>query len=102
MPLRRTKTYQVVTAAAAPSIRPVPENPRRVAIFVQNTGVNPGVMRFGGATAGNGSDIAFATLATLILNQADTCPLESLNFSSVLATTWCVMETVDGEAQGNG
>lgn len=94
MPLRRTKTYQVVTAAAAASTRPVPENPGRIALLVQNTSANPGNMRFGGPTLNNGSDLLFAAGAVMRWDQSDTCPTDSLNFSSTLAASWSVVETI--------
>lgn len=97
MPLRRTKTYQVVTAAGAASTRPVPENPKRVGFVIQNTGANPGLLRFGAPVASNGSDLTIAAGDRFTWNQADTCPLESMNFASTLTTTWCVMEIVGGE-----
>lgn len=93
---RKTKTYPVVTQAGGASIQPVPQNPSRIALFVQNTSVNPGLMRLGDPTQGQGSDILFAAGAFILWDQPDSCPLEALNFSSVLLATWCVMETIPG------
>jgi hypothetical protein len=92
---RKSKTYQVVTQAGAASIRPVPENPHRIGLFIQNTSANPGLVHLGAATAMNGSDILFAAGQIVRWDQGDTCPVEGVNFSSTLQVTWCVIETID-------
>jgi hypothetical protein len=99
MPAPRTKTYLVKVAAGVnPTTPPVPTNPRRVGLFIQNTGGTPGLMRFADPVKGDGSDIAVAAGAILPpWTQADTTPREAINFFSQNGTTFCVMETVEGD-----
>lgn len=95
MPALRTKQYLVASPAAGPSTSPGPMVPNRATLRFQNTGANPGLFRFGGATRGDGSDLTVAAGATVSYDQdASTCPKESLNFSSVAGTTWAVIEGV--------
>lgn len=94
MPARKSKHYPAVTGPNADTDPVVPANERRVALFIQNTGANPGLVRFAGATQGNGSDMAFPAGFVQRWDQADTTPLESISVSSAAATTWCIIETV--------
>lgn len=96
MPLRSAKTYTVVTPAAVTNAAPVPQNPKRLAIRIQNTGANAGLARFGGPVQTNGSDMLFAAGASEKWDQEGTFPLESINFYSLLGTTWSVVEVVEG------
>jgi hypothetical protein len=93
---RQTKTYLGVSQASAQlvSISPVPTNPRRLGLMIQNTGLNPGFCRFGAPVTGNGSDLLFAPGAVIKWDQSDTVPLESINLASIAGTTWCLMETI--------
>jgi hypothetical protein len=91
---RTTKTYVVATGPNASTAAVVPANPFRIAVFIQNTGANPGLARFGGPVQANGSDMAFTAGQSQKWDQADTCPQDALTFQSTAATTWCVIETV--------
>lgn len=95
MPALRTKQYGIVSTAAATSVRPGPAVPNRRYLMIQNTGANPGLFRFGGSTRGDGSDMLFAAGTGVILSTESVCPIEDLNFSSVLGTTWSVIEGVE-------
>jgi hypothetical protein len=101
MPAVRTKQYLVVTTAGAgaltgPNVRPAPAGPVRVSLLIQNTGANPGLFRFDGAVRNDGSDITVAAGAFLPIfwSEGTACPNESLNFASLLATKWAVIEGV--------
>lgn len=94
---RTAKTYTIVSAALDTKAAPVPQNPKRLAIRIQNTGAQPGLARFGGPVQGNGSDMLFAAgSAPEKWDQEGTCPLESINFYSAAGTTWSVTEIVEG------
>lgn len=95
-PSRTTKTYTVVTAALDTKTAPVPANPKRLAVRIQNTGGSAGLARFGGPVQANGSDMLFAAGASEKWDQQGTFPLESLNFYSLGGTTWSVVEVVEG------
>lgn len=93
MPALKTKQYLVLTQAGAASFSPGPAVPERRYLAIQNTGANAGRFRFGGATRADGSDVAFAAGALVIFSPTpDLCPIESLNFSSLLGTSWSVIE----------
>lgn len=94
MPARKTKTYTVVSGPGATTQASVPENPKRIGLFMQNTGGTLGIARFGGPTQGNGSDMQFSAGKDIKWDNPDTCPQESINVSSAAALTWCVIETV--------
>lgn len=93
---RNSKTYfvQTGTTGADPSVPPVPTNPARIGLIIQNTGANPGVLRFGGPPQGAGKDLAFSAGQREPWLQSDTTPLEAIYFLSAAATTWCVVEIV--------
>lgn len=99
MPVRN-KHYPLATAAGGGSSRPLPANDKRVSIAIQNTGTNPGQYRFGDSNQGPGPDFTLIAGGFVKWDQADTCPTEGLNLSSVLATTWAVMEGVDQAKTG--
>lgn len=87
----------VATAAASieatGSKRVAPGNPNRTLLLIQNTGANPGFLRFSEACKGDGSDILLAAgSAPLVWDQADTCPVEAVNLASILGTTWAINE----------
>lgn len=90
---RKTKTYPAVTGPGTPTDAICSENPTRLAIFVQNTGANPGILRFGTPTQQT-ANIAVAAGAWFNWDQADTSPQEAVFVQSQLATTWTIMETV--------
>lgn len=89
------KHYPLASAAGGANTRPLPANDKRVSIVVQNTGGNPGQVRFADPTQGVGFDFTLAPGDTFKWDQADTCPTEALNLSSTYGTTWAVMEGVD-------
>lgn len=92
--MRSTKTYLAISGPTQTTRAPVlPTNPARLALFIQNTGANPGLVRFGGPTQGNLSDILFAAGAWIKWDRPDSCPLEAVAVSSAAATAWCIMET---------
>ena len=91
MPVRN-KTYPLTTAAGAASTRPVPTNPNRVSLIIQNTGANPGQVRFAEPGQGVGADMLWVAGFIFKWDQADTCPKEAINVSSTLATTWVIVE----------
>jgi hypothetical protein len=88
------KPYNVTSVAAAPSQQPVPANPKRVSLIIQNTGANVGYVRFGTSTQGVGLDFEWTAGFLLKWDQADTCPKEGINLSSVAGTTWAIMEGI--------
>lgn len=95
MPARNAKTYSFTTLAGATATRPLPENPNRVSLMIQNTGANLGNVRFGAPVQAPGSDLAFAPGAIVKWDFPETCPLESVNLFSTASTTWCIVEGTD-------
>lgn len=96
MPARNTKTYLATTGPGASQDAVVPNNIARIALKVQNTGSNPGRMRFAGQPQGGGSDILIAPGEWPPgFDQADTCPQEGVFLASDFKTTWLILETVD-------
>lgn len=91
MPVRN-KTYPLATAAGGVSVRPLPSNPNRVSLIIQNTGANPGQVRFAEPNQGVGADMLWVAGFLFKWDQADNCPTEAINLSSVLATTWVIVE----------
>lgn len=92
---RQTKTYPAVSGPNASTAAVLPANPKRIGLFIQNTGANPGNRRFGGPVQGVGGDALLTTGQFHQWDQKDSCPLESVSVGSVLATTWVIEETVD-------
>lgn len=95
---RRTKTYggiaPVDSNTAQTSVYVAPGNPDRSMLLVQNTGANIGLLRFGGAVLGDGSDTSFDPGAGLLFDRATTCPEASIYIGSVLGTTFSFTEQV--------
>lgn len=87
-----TKQYVVVCAAAAKSKRAAPDLKNRMSLYIQNTGANAGLVRFGSDCRGDGGDILLASGNALKWDIPETTPNESLNFMSVAGTTFCVYE----------
>ncbi len=86
-----TKQYRVMCAAGGANVRPSAAKPNRVLFQIQNTGSHLGLFQWDentGSTPG----------AELILLPGQTekwdinCPGEAANFSSVLGTTFAVVE----------
>lgn len=75
------------------SITVTPANPKRIALLIQNTGANPGLVRFEEPIQGDGSDLLFAAGAGLLWDRADTCPVSAINVGSALGTTFAIVET---------
>lgn len=91
------KHYGAVSTANADvakgSVRVAPASADRTFFTIQNTGANPGLLRFGEPCKGDGSDIVFAINSPpMVWDQADTCPVEAINLASVLGTTWAIAE----------
>lgn len=91
MPVRN-KTYNLVTLAGAGSVRPLPENPKRASLFIQNTSGVPGRLRFGANCQGPGQDITWPAGKWEKWDTSDTCPLDSVNLASDANCTWLIME----------
>lgn len=90
---QRLKQYQV--AVAASSSRAVPYTAMRSFLSIQNTGANPGRVRFGQSVQNDGGDIVLAAFEILPPFQIpETCPKEAINFSSDLGTTFAVLEGI--------
>ncbi len=99
MPASRTKTYLVKAAPGdTTGTPPIPTNPRRLGLIIQNTGAAPGLVRFGDTVKNDGSDLLLAagTFAPA-WSTPETTPVESVNFFSTTGTTFCVIETVKGD-----
>lgn len=92
--MRKTKTYPAVSGPGASTDPVLPQNPERLALYIQNTGANPGVYRLGGPPQGSGQDPALTAGSREKWDQVDTCPLESVSVQSAAATTWVIMETI--------
>jgi hypothetical protein len=94
----RTKIYLVKAAPGDTTGNPpIPTNPRRLGLVIQNTGAAPGLVRFGDTVKNDGSDLLLAAgeFAPAWLTP-ETTPIESVNFFSESGTTFCVIETVKG------
>lgn len=80
------------------STPPIPTNPRRLGLIIQNTGSTPGLVRFGDTVKNDGSDLLLAAGEFAPpWSQPETTPIESVNFFSSDGTTFCVIETVRGD-----
>jgi hypothetical protein len=79
------------------STPPIPTNPRRIALVIQNTGAAPGLVRFGDTVKNDGSDLLLAAgMFAPPWQTPETTPIESINFFSQNGTTFAVLETVQG------
>lgn len=91
----RVKQYVVVAKANTPQ-RPTPAVPNRVMLLIQNTGANPGLVRFVGEVRQDGGDIVLAAGAfSPLWDQKDSTPNDALNFFSTAGTTFAVLEMVE-------
>ena len=85
----------VVVCAAGQAQRPAPAVGSRILLSIQNTGVNPGLVRLGNDVRGDGGDMSLvAGQFSPLFDQAETCPNDALNFYSVAGTTFSVIEMV--------
>lgn len=75
------------------SLRVTPANPKRISLLIQNTGANPGLVRFEEPIQGNGSDLLFAAGAGLLWDKSDACPVSAINVGSELGTSFAIVET---------
>jgi hypothetical protein len=95
---RHTKQYGIncLVGSDTPqnSVNVVPSSPNRSMLMIQNTGPNPGVIRFDGPVQGDESDMLFASGSGLLFDRSDTVPETSISFGSALGTTFCVLEQV--------
>lgn len=95
---RRTKNYGINARAGSDNpqtcVQVVPNSPNRAMLLIQNTGGNPGVVRFDGPVQGDGSDLLFDAGSGLLFDRADTCPENLIAFGSALGTTFTVLEQV--------
>lgn len=94
----RNKQYVVALplfAAGDKSTRPAPTTERRKSLFIQNTGANSALLRFGGEIRRDGGDILLTAGTGIMWDQADTCPIEDINCQALAgATTLAVLEGV--------
>lgn len=91
-----SKHYGFLTAAATqPDAAVSPDNAGRVSLFIQNTGANPGLLRFGNPCKVDGTDIAVAAGAAIQFNENSAIIRQSFWLYSALATTWAIVEAVN-------
>ncbi len=96
----KLKQY-AVTCAAGQAQRPSPAVGQRILLSIQNTGLNPGLVRFGGDVRQDGGDMTLIAGAfSPLFDQVETCPNDSLNFFSVAGTTFSVIEIVEPVTNG--
>ena len=101
----RTKQYLIAVSPATDTARtspqPIPQNPSRCFLYIQNTGANPGLVQFTNRVKGDGSDLLFAPGDTLQFDQYSddgfNGPTEAVNFGSALGTSFAVLEGVRHE-----
>lgn len=77
------------------SVRGAPQTPGRVALWIQNTGANPGLVQFKNNIQGDGSDFTLNAGAFFPTDLSNPCPTEAINFGSILGTTFAVLELVE-------
>lgn len=86
----------VVIVPAGEASRPSPAVGMRVMLSIQNTGANPGLVRFADVVRLDGGDMVLAAgQFSPLWNQRETCPNEALNFYSAAGTTFSVLEMVE-------
>lgn len=96
--MARTNLKQyVVIAQAATDVKPTPAVKSRIMLQIQNTGTNPGLVRFGGPVRRDGGDMLLAAgQFSPLFDRQETCPNDSLSFYSTAGTTFSVIEIVEG------
>jgi hypothetical protein len=92
---RQIRQYPVVVAAGV-FARPAPAVGNRVMLLIQNTGSQPGLVRFGTSVRSDLGDLQLASgEKSPLWNIPDTTPNEALNFFSTFGTTFAVLEIVE-------
>lgn len=86
------KQSVVICTANNAVVGATPANKRRIFLQIQNTGVNPVLFRFENAVQRDGGDLVLTGGATL--TYTNPCPVERLNYLSLLGTTVAVIEGV--------
>jgi len=98
--LPKLKQYSVICAANQAQ-RPAPAVGSRILLSIQNTGANPGLVRFGNDVRGDGGDMALGAGGfSPLFDKPETCPNDALNFFSALGTTFSVIEIVEPPQNG--
>ena len=82
------------TPASSVRISPKAGAGRRTLLMIQNTGANPGLVRFGEPILGDGTDLLFTPGSGLLFDRASTCPEGAINLGSNLGTTFAILEQV--------
>jgi hypothetical protein len=94
----RSKQYRVLVPAGSntntTSIRAAPQTPGRIALWIQNTGAQPGLLRFKENVQGDGGDFAIAVGAFFPVDLSAPCPTEAINLGSAAGTTFAILEMV--------
>lgn len=94
----RTKQYRVLVPANtntnAASVRAAPQTPGRVSLWIQNTGANPGLLRFKENIQGDLGDFTLAPGAFFPTDLSSPCPTEAINVGSAAGTTFAILEMV--------
>lgn len=67
---------------------------RRTMLMIQNTGLNPGLVRFGEPILGDGTDLLFTPGSGLVFDRSETCPEGAINLGSNLGTSFAILEQV--------
>lgn len=95
----RTKHYRMLVAANSntpqTSVRASPQTPGRIAMWIQNTGANPGLLHIKENVQGDGSDFTLASGAFINFDQLGTCPTEAINVGSAAGTTFSIIEMTE-------
>jgi hypothetical protein len=90
-----SKQYGALAAAGADPKRVASHTPNRRALHIQNTGVNPGSIRFENPNdPADGGDFVLVPGERLGFWTSDTCPREAVNVQSTLGTTFAFLETI--------
>jgi len=89
------KHYVGAAAAGAISRRIASAVADRIGLVIQNTGLNPGNIRFENENnPANGGDFTLVPGEFLHFPIPETCPREAVNIISELGTTFSILETV--------
>lgn len=99
MPAISTKQFGVITPAGSntpqTSIAASPATPGRQLLYIQNVGGNPGRIHLKENVQGDFTDLIIPAGGDFgPFDQSDTCPRETINLGSALATNWVVLEQV--------
>lgn len=88
-----SKQYSAILTANQARIGIFPANDRRVGLIIQNTGVNPVLLRFENEVQQDGGDFELAAGESLTWTDRF-APIERLSALSILGTTLAIMETI--------